>query len=479
MTGNLVIAVFFIAIADAVIKIHGFSSSKSYSHLTLTLSLRKCLRNNFPNLQKTSHSLKALHSNHYETTFNLQTGGSISSLNSSFKKSTASNISKILSSIFAVSLVSTTLSYIKPSLASDVITDSSFLKFPLTSDEVELTTDATYLGIGLSDVSYSQDSKSKSSNRVIVSSIQADADINVKEILKPNMILVAVNGESVEGKYNREQISQLLKSLLLIPKSSLRLVFRDPSLFANQLNTSSHATSLAVTNTGTSTVSVPLLRDVMSTRVRPFVRNAEDMDDTADNYNNIFYVKRLHVPGVVRGSARPGDVLVIRLNLYSQLKQQNNIVPHASLYYAILDKHNDFHDNILGSNNTSSIHEDNNNNDITFLTLFSKRVFMSKTKAATAFSELFPTAWNTGLLGMSTGEIRRISLPAALIPSSPLHAYSTGTVTGTPRVTCKLLNTLEDTDKDMKEEMEMPLKDVLNTSEALIYEIELLSINGE
>jgi hypothetical protein len=63
----------------------------------------------------------------------------------------------------------------------------------LLSDEVEVVVRGDYLGLGLVDVSYG------GAYRVTVQSIKNDAEASVASAVRPGMVLVSVNGDSVEG----------------------------------------------------------------------------------------------------------------------------------------------------------------------------------------------------------------------------------------------------------------------------------------
>lgn len=64
--------------------------------------------------------------------------------------------------------------------------------FVLLSDELEVVFNEAYLGIGLKEIEYTRGSER--STRVGVQSVKTDADEIVKSVVKPGMILVAVNG---------------------------------------------------------------------------------------------------------------------------------------------------------------------------------------------------------------------------------------------------------------------------------------------
>lgn len=67
--------------------------------------------------------------------------------------------------------------------------------FVLLSDELEVVFNEAYLGIGLKEMEYTRGSER--STRVGVQSVKSDADEVVKSLVKPGMIMVAVNGKNL------------------------------------------------------------------------------------------------------------------------------------------------------------------------------------------------------------------------------------------------------------------------------------------
>jgi hypothetical protein len=98
----------------------------------------------------------------------------------------------------------------------------------LRSDELEVVVEGDYVGLGLKEESYG------GSLRVVVQSIKNDAEASVVSRTRPGMILVSLNGESVEG-LSRNTVAAKVKDA----KRPLTLVLRDPGLFFSKLNSTS------------------------------------------------------------------------------------------------------------------------------------------------------------------------------------------------------------------------------------------------
>lgn len=109
--------------------------------------------------------------------------------------------------------------------------------FTLKSDEIEVDVLSQRLGLGLAEINY------KNSVRVVVQSIKDYADDTIKSAVKPGMIIVSVSGMNVEGRNG----NQIVEDVRAAPRP-MRLVFRDPSIFFEKLN-SSTATDAFVTTT--------------------------------------------------------------------------------------------------------------------------------------------------------------------------------------------------------------------------------------
>lgn len=104
------------------------------------------------------------------------------------------------SNIFAIASLSTILLSSMNAVASDVGSTHVLL-----SDELEVKIDGAYLGIGLTELEYGD----KKNTRVCVQSVKDNADERLIKMVKPGMILVAVDGENVEGQ-SRSQVRTLL-----------------------------------------------------------------------------------------------------------------------------------------------------------------------------------------------------------------------------------------------------------------------------
>ena len=100
------------------------------------------------------------------------------------------------SNILAVATLGTILLNSRTAFASDVTSIHVLL-----SDELEVKIDGAYLGIGLTELEYGD----KKNTRVCVQSVKDNADAKVIDMVKPGMILVAVDGDNVEGQ-SRSQV---------------------------------------------------------------------------------------------------------------------------------------------------------------------------------------------------------------------------------------------------------------------------------
>eukprot|EP01031_Cornospumella_fuschlensis_P025366 gene25366-30631_t len=99
-----------------------------------------------------------------------------------------------------------------PGLASD-------LQLPVISDEVSVSIQSPYLGIGLQELRY------KNNYRVVVSNIKENAASEVQQKLREGMILTEVNQLDIEG-YSIDQVAKALKS----DTRPIQLTFRDPDV---------------------------------------------------------------------------------------------------------------------------------------------------------------------------------------------------------------------------------------------------------
>ena len=106
---------------------------------------------------------------------------------------------KAISYSAIASIIIATLSQPISSLAA--VLPKSITK--LHTDEIAVEVDGEYLGIGLVEGRYNgRDGSNKNSvlgnSRVFVQSIKPDAETTVKQLVRRGMLLVSVNGESVE-----------------------------------------------------------------------------------------------------------------------------------------------------------------------------------------------------------------------------------------------------------------------------------------
>jgi len=91
----------------------------------------------------------------------------------------------------------------------------------LMSDEFELLVDSEPIGIGLVSTEYKQ------FGRITVKSVKEYAPDSVKSRVIEGMLLIAIDGRSIEGSSTLEEVYLQIKNA---PKP-IRLVFRDPQLF--------------------------------------------------------------------------------------------------------------------------------------------------------------------------------------------------------------------------------------------------------
>lgn len=107
-------------------------------------------------------------------------------------------------------------SYITPSSATTVRKSDEF--------DVEIRTE--FLGLSLAEI------KKDDNILVTVQSIRDDADMMIKQVIRPGMILIAIGDNVVEG-YSGKEVVNLFKSI----SKPTQLTFRDPVLFFDKLNT--------------------------------------------------------------------------------------------------------------------------------------------------------------------------------------------------------------------------------------------------
>eukprot|EP01031_Cornospumella_fuschlensis_P024350 gene24350-29433_t len=93
------------------------------------------------------------------------------------------------------------------------------LQLPVIGDEVSVSIQSPFLGIGLQELRY------KNNYRVVVSNIKENAASEVQQKLRERIILTEVNQLDVEG-YNLDQVAKALKS----DTRPIHLTFRDPDV---------------------------------------------------------------------------------------------------------------------------------------------------------------------------------------------------------------------------------------------------------
>lgn len=96
----------------------------------------------------------------------------------------------------ALTIAGSVLSNVREARAADTIVSKNLL-----SDEFEVIISGSYLGIGLTELEY----RDKKNLRICVQSVKDNADESVLRVVKPGMILVALNGGNVEGQ-SRSQV---------------------------------------------------------------------------------------------------------------------------------------------------------------------------------------------------------------------------------------------------------------------------------
>ena len=93
--------------------------------------------------------------------------------------------------------------------------------YVLMSDEFELLVDSEPIGLGLVATEYKQFS------RIVVKSIKEYAPENVQSRVREGMVLIGINGGSIEGSSTLEEVYLQIKNAA----KPIRLLFRDPQLF--------------------------------------------------------------------------------------------------------------------------------------------------------------------------------------------------------------------------------------------------------
>lgn len=140
----------------------------------------------------------------------------------------------------------------------------------LKTDEIEAIFSSDYLGLGLVELMY------KKSRRVMIQSIKDDADVSNPN-LKPGLIVVAVGNKTVE----QLGLSDIVNCIRSQPRP-LKIVFRDPEIFFQKLNSSASTES------------------TISTTIRP---------EVGDRDEETLIIRRFELPGLCVQPAINGDVL--------------------------------------------------------------------------------------------------------------------------------------------------------------------------
>lgn len=91
----------------------------------------------------------------------------------------------------------------------------------LMSDEFELLVDSEPIGLGLVTTEYKQ------FGRIVVKSIKEYAPDNVQSRVREGMVLIGIDGRSIEGSSTLEEVYLQIKNAA----KPIRLMFRDPQLF--------------------------------------------------------------------------------------------------------------------------------------------------------------------------------------------------------------------------------------------------------
>jgi hypothetical protein len=246
----------------------------------------------------------------------------------------------------------------------------------LQSDEVSLIIEEQTLGIALEDKVYKQ------ATRVVVKSVLATADAQVASRVKPGFILVAIGNQNLEG-LSREQAADVVKRLVSV--RPIELVFRDPSLFLAQLNSSDPRYS-ALT--------------VISTSLRPVTRTSSEQ---------VYRVDR-QVPPIETDiaktatktpspTAQVGDVLEISLRITDVAASIRSFGPTDNVFY------------VLGGGKPIEGIEFSSDPADTSLAAASGTELQLE-----PIESIFPPSWDFGLQGARVGEERRLTVPEMFYP---------------------------------------------------------------
>lgn len=247
--------------------------------------------------------------------------------------------------------------------------------------EISLPKDISYLGLGLKELKY------KSSNRVVVQSIQDDASAVIKDHVKRGMVLTEINGENIEG-LDRDKVVGLIK--IKIGDNLADLKFRDPALFFETLNSSldSRRSVLEV-----------------STMILPASKNKDSNGNAVTD--QIVTVKRIEVPDSKKTSqlraAEIGDVLEVSFQL--RVKETGEVIDGSSEIAVVgsrMSPENMFF--VLGSKTQPRVSS-------TSISSGSSSSSSSREIRQIVDDVLPPKVWDAGIRGMIIGERRIISYP--------------------------------------------------------------------
>jgi hypothetical protein len=144
-------------------------------------------------------------------------------------------IDEVRFGLLALTIAGTVLGNVREVRASDPNASKNLL-----SDEFEVIISGAYLGIGLTELEY----RDKKNLRVCVQSVKDNADESVIRVVKPGMILVALNGANVEGQSR----SQVLVFVISAP--TVHVAPRhDSLLILSTLNSTGHRCNQACPST--------------------------------------------------------------------------------------------------------------------------------------------------------------------------------------------------------------------------------------
>jgi hypothetical protein len=149
-------------------------------------------------------------------------------------------IDEVRFGLLAVAIAGAVLGNVREVRASDPIASGRLL-----SDEFEVVISGSYLGIGLTELEY----RDKKNLRVCVQSVKDNADESVIRVVKPGMILVALNGANVEGQ-SRSQVLVFLSSTRHVQYSTCApSTWLTPYLILHTLNSTGHRCNQACPST--------------------------------------------------------------------------------------------------------------------------------------------------------------------------------------------------------------------------------------